>query len=280
MTHLAPRQPEAASTERPLAVAFLRASADTAIVADGLKRLADIRWCLTVEEARACLDEAPSTLLLITERAGEADHETDGLIRDVRHTSPFVHVIVIAASRTDAKRDAKALRDFHVTHLSRDTPEALHRRASEIVGLERLRERRASAAARCARSAPDETREAVRHAVQHGHRQMSVRQLADALGVPRKTLDRRFARTCAMTVRQLLGWGRLIAAAMQLEAHGATVGSAARDLRFPSASSLRNLLQRYCRLTPTELMASGGAEYLVERLRESLAAPTETLGSP
>lgn len=132
------------------------------------------------------------------------------------------------------------------------------------------RARRREMAAQLARDVPEAARDAVQFTIENGDHPRSVRQLAASLGLPRKTLDRRLARTIALTARELLGWARLIALAIRLETSTMSADAIATELRFASPSAMRNLLQRYAGLTPTELRQRGGSEYLYGRLRAEL----------
>jgi AraC-like DNA-binding protein len=136
------------------------------------------------------------------------------------------------------------------------------------------RARRREMAVQLARAVPDGARDAVQFTIEHGDSPWSVRQLAASLGLPRKTLDRRLARAIALTARELIGWARLIALAIRLESSTMSADSIADELRFASPSAMRNLLQRYAGLTPTELRQRGGSEYLFGRLRSELGRAT------
>jgi AraC-like DNA-binding protein len=83
-------------------------------------------------------------------------------------------------------------------------------------------------------------------------------------------MDRRLSKAIRLSARQLIGWGRLLALSMQLEDTVAAVDAIAHELQFSSPSALRNLLQRYAGLTPTELRRLGGSAHLVTRLTTAL----------
>lgn len=125
-------------------------------------------------------------------------------------------------------------------------------------------------AAQLAAAVPPAARDAVQFAMEHGDTPWSVRDRAAQLGVPRKTLDRRLAKTITLTARELIGWARLIALAFRLESSTMSADSIASDLHFASPSAMRNLLQRYAELTPTELRQRGAPEQLFSRLRAEL----------
>jgi AraC-like DNA-binding protein len=53
-----------------------------------------------------------------------------------------------------------------------------------------------------------------------------------------------------------------------------TISRVAEELAFASPSALRNLLQRYARMTPTELRRAGGTEHMVNAMMAALRAPS------
>ena len=111
-------------------------------------------------------------------------------------------------------------------------------------------------------------------AVEQGDRPRSVSELAAAVGIPRKSLDRQLAGTIPVTARELLTWGRLIAVSMRIADPAVTISRVADELAFASPSALRNLLQRYARLTPTELRRAGSTEHMVNAMVAALRAPS------
>jgi AraC-like DNA-binding protein len=133
---------------------------------------------------------------------------------------------------------------------------------------------RSMIAERVARVVPAPIRHIVRFAVEQGDRPRSVSELAAAVGIPRKSLDRQLAGTIPVTARELLTWGRLIAVSMRLADPAITTSRIADELEFASPSALRNLLQRYARITPTELRRAGCAEHMVNAMVAALRAPS------
>jgi hypothetical protein len=56
----------------------------------------------------------------------------------------------------------------------------------------------------------------------------------------------------------------LIVAARMLEDDQRSADSVALALEFPSGSAFRNTCQRYLRLAPQQIRASGGAEFVIQ----------------
>lgn len=70
------------------------------------------------------------------------------------------------------------------------------------------------------------------------------------------------------TVNKLIVWMRLFCAAHLLQDPGRSVENVALTLDFPSASALRNQLQRYSRATPQQVRAHGARQVLVAAFRD------------
>lgn len=256
----------------PIAIAMLAADGERAALAKAARGLVRLEFCHSVRDAQTRLLRGDASIF-VARRRDSSGAPVDPLVRDVLTSLPDFPILIVSPSSDAERRDARAFRQIGATRVVRDTAADLRQGLRDILARERFRMRRIAAAARCASWAPTAARDAVRYAIEHGHTPRSVRDLASALGVPRKTLDRRLSRVSPLTARQAIGWGRLIATAIQLDAPTATVASVAADLEFTSATALRNLLQRYTGMTPTELRAAGGLESLLGMLHVTFRAP-------
>jgi AraC-like DNA-binding protein len=106
-------------------------------------------------------------------------------------------------------------------------------------------------------------RDAVLTVVARAHERLSPESLARLLGIRRKLLAGRLAEAGFPSPQPLIAWGRLIVAARMLEDAQRSADSVALALEFPSGSAFRNTCQRYLRLAPHQIRASGGAEYVI-----------------
>lgn len=95
----------------------------------------------------------------------------------------------------------------------------------------------------------------------------SVMDLANALGVHRKTLFNRCRRAGVSVPAQLLVWTRLTLVAYYLDATACTVETIATEMGYPSATALRNTVKRCTGLTAQELRRAGAVRAVVQRLR-------------
>jgi AraC-like DNA-binding protein len=88
----------------------------------------------------------------------------------------------------------------------------------------------------------------------------SVAKVASAIGVNRKTLTNWCARQKCPPPGIIITWCRLLLAAELLQIPGRTVERTVNALDFASASSFRNLCQKYLRRRPSTLSAPGALD--------------------
>ena len=118
---------------------------------------------------------------------------------------------------------------------------------------------------------PDRVRPIVAYGLKHSHQALTVDGVARALGLHRKTLAERCSLAGTLPPQQMLGWCRLLAAAVLLEDRGRLVDHIALDLDFPSGGAFRNMLKRYTGLSPAELRAKGTVSEMSRQFREAVA---------
>lgn len=105
----------------------------------------------------------------------------------------------------------------------------------------------------------------------------SVAEAAQLLGVHRKTLVNRLAAAGCPTPRALRTWCRLFVAGRLLEEPGRTVDSIAEQLKFDSATGLRNALKRYTGHGASAIRAEGGLAYVLARFNAACGAQRPTV---
>jgi AraC-like DNA-binding protein len=112
----------------------------------------------------------------------------------------------------------------------------------------------------------------LRYCLEHARRDITVEEVAIAMGVHRKTLVDRLKAARLPSPRAMIGWCRLLMAARLLDDPGRTVEQVALKLDFPSGAALRNQFKRYTGLRTTEVRQNGGVRCLVHALKRELAA--------
>jgi AraC-like DNA-binding protein len=117
---------------------------------------------------------------------------------------------------------------------------------------------------------PDRVRPIVAYGLKHAHQALTVDGVARALGLHRKTLAERCSLAGTPAPQQMLGWCRLLAAAVLLEDRGRPVDHIALELDFPSGAAFRNMLKRYSGLSPAALRARGAITEMSRLFRRAV----------
>jgi AraC-like DNA-binding protein len=117
---------------------------------------------------------------------------------------------------------------------------------------------------------PEPARPVLEYVLAQARRPLSVDEVADALGMTRRTLARRLARTGVPTPLALINWCRLLVAARAMEDRGRTLEQVALQLDFPGAAALRNMLARYTGLKPRDVREGGGLRRVLAAFRDAL----------
>lgn len=111
----------------------------------------------------------------------------------------------------------------------------------------------------------------LRYCLEHARRDITVEEVAAAMGVHRKTLVDRLKAARLPSPRAMIGWSRLLIAARMLDDPGRTIEQVALKLDFPSGAALRNMFKRYTGLRTSEIRQNGGVRCLVHALKRELA---------
>jgi AraC-like DNA-binding protein len=93
---------------------------------------------------------------------------------------------------------------------------------------------------------------------------LTVEQLAQELGVHRKTLHNRLRAGGLPPAERVIGWSRLLLAATLLEAPNRSVSSVVLKVGFSSEAAFRSMLARYSGLKPRDLRSRDGSARLLE----------------
>jgi AraC-like DNA-binding protein len=97
----------------------------------------------------------------------------------------------------------------------------------------------------------------VRYMLSVAHERRTVEQIANYLGIHRRTLVTRLVSRGYPAPQALIGWCRLLLAARLMEERGRTLDSIALQLDFCSVSGLVNQFRRYTSIGTRELRVRG-----------------------
>jgi len=121
---------------------------------------------------------------------------------------------------------------------------------------------------------PPRVRPLVAYGLKNSHENLTVDLAARALGVHRKTLAERCSVAGSPPPQIVLGWCRLLSAAILLEEKGRAVDHVAHELGFASGAAFRNMLKRYTGLNPGELRSRGTVKELARQFRTAMTPPS------
>ena len=238
-----------------------------------LAGVASVVRCRTVRDARAIL-ATRTVSAIVTEPTDSAGSPTSVMIHDAKRRFPRTALLGCVSRSSMLSGEALALIRAGVQDLLLEEDLDLARLVRQVVAAARLRCLVDVLWPQLEPTLDDVLAPFLRFGLEHAFAQLDLRTVASALGAHRKTLWQRCRTRGVPPPRELLSWCRVLAAVFALDDDGRTVDSVAHELDFPSPSALRNLLQRYLRLTPTGVRARGGSAYavrcLAERLRTSM----------
>jgi len=258
-------------------IALIRGRADAARVVSAL-RPTPVRVVATVKELRDAFSELLPTCSGLLLEARDANGFS---------TAPFISALTQGAVRipvlgyvgqgslhTDDLRElAKAGVHDLVFRDSDDSPAFL------AAKFNRGEESRAAAAvlARIAPHTPARLLGIAEYVLNFPRESHAVTRVASALGINRKTLTNWCTREKCPPPGLLITWCRLLLAAELLQMPGRSVEYIAHSLEFASASSFRNLCQRYLQRRPSTLSEPGVLERAYAAYAEFMAS-TEAHG--
>jgi AraC-like DNA-binding protein len=204
--------------------------------------------------------------LLIVDADALAALELGELVRRLRRSYPSVPLILYSRLTDDAMHSTLRLAKAGIDEVILEGKDD-DRRTLERIALTAHRSRCAerSLTAVGATLSPH-VREILAETLETPGRRVEVEELADALGVTRKTLVNRLTAAGLPGPETVISWCRLLMACELLEDPGRTVEQVALLLGFGSGVALRNMFRRHLRARPSDLRSRGGLELAVHRL--------------
>jgi AraC-like DNA-binding protein len=120
---------------------------------------------------------------------------------------------------------------------------------------------------------PPQTRPLIEYLVEKAESPLSIEQAAAAIGIARRTLEKRLARLGYPPPETLIGWCRLLLAAHLLEDQARSFEEVALELSFPSGMALRSMLKRYTGANGREAREGGPVALVLRRFTKQLKTP-------
>jgi AraC-like DNA-binding protein len=254
-----------------IVAALVKDPVSRARLTDALRSEATVRNCQRLIEVLALVEQGLATIVVLDHRDydGNAALPMVRRLRDEFPSVPVVMYLSMAAVASGAVMDyARAgvsqlvfqgMDDFKTTLRS-----AINASLDQVSA--------GSLASELEPLIPATIVPFLRYCLEHSRRNITVEEVASAMGVHRKTLVDRLKAARLPSPRAMIGWSRLLMAARLLDDPGRTIEQVALKLDFPSGTALRNMFKRYTGLRTTEVRENGGVHCLLHAFKRELAA--------
>lgn len=254
-----------------IVAALVRDAVSRARLTDALRSEASVRFCDRLSEVLALVEAGLASLVVVEHRDYDGS-PTLPSVRRLRYEYPSVPIVMylpMSAAVSGAVMDYAKAGVSQLVFQGVDDLKAPLRTAMDTA----LDQASAiSLSVELESLMPSTIVPFFRYCLEHARRDITVEEVADAMGVHRKTLVDRLKAARMPSPRATIGWCRLLIAARLLDDPGRTVEQVALKLDFPSGAALRNMFKRYTGLRTTEVRQNGGVRCLMHALKLELAS--------
>jgi AraC-like DNA-binding protein len=256
-------------------VALVREAADQARIRGALRGRGALLPCSSPNEVLAALADDAGALAVVVSAYGPAVDEAVALTRALRARHPTIPVLVYYEPRySDARRLLEFFQAGAAEIVQSDREEELRRVFASVLATagQRVASRRVIDS--LDPLLPPEARRLIEYLLEAADEPLTIEEAAAAVGLKRRTLEKRLAQLGYPAPETLIGWCRLLLAAHLLEDQQRTFDDVAMQLDFPSGMALRSMLKRYTGVSGRDARRSGGPLALVlTQLRAKLTTP-------
>jgi AraC-like DNA-binding protein len=229
--------------------------------------------CLTANDVLLALAEQHAVAVVVS-AYGPAVAEALGLTRVLRARHPNVPVLIYYDARHTNPRDLLAFFQAGAAEIVQTGADDLRRVFASVLATAGHRVKTRQILDQLEPDLPPQARPIMAYLLEKGDTPLSIEEAAAAVGIARRTLEKRLAGLGYPPPETLIGWCRLLVAAHLLEDQGRTFDEVALELDFPSGMALRSMLKRYTGVSGRAARAGGGPVALVLRhLTEQLRTP-------
>ena len=254
-----------------IVAALVKDPVSRARLTDALRSEATVRNCQRLIEVLALVEQGLATIVVLDHRDydGNAALPMVRRLRDEFPSVPVVMYLSMAAVASGAVMDYARAGVSQLVFQGMDDFKTTLRSASNA-SLDQVSA--GSLASELEPLIPATIVPFLRYCLEHSRRNITVEEVASAMGVHRKTLVDRLKAARLPSPRAMIGWSRLLMAARLLDDPGRTIEQVALKLDFPSGTALRNMFKRYTGLRTTEVRENGGVHCLLHAFKRELAA--------
>ena len=254
-----------------IVAALIRDQVSRARLTEALRSEATVRSCVRLTEVLALVEAGLASLIVVDHRDfdGSPTLPTVRRLRDEFPSIPIVMYLPMSVAVSGAVMDYAKAGVSQIVFQGVDDLKASLRSA---VNAAMDQVSAAALATDLDPLIPATVMPFLRYCLEHARRDITVEEVAGAMGVHRKTLVDRLKAARLPSPRAMIGWCRLLVAARMLDDPGRTIEQVALKLDFPSGAALRNMFKRYTGLRTTEVRENGGVRCLMHVFKRELAA--------
>ena len=251
--------------------ALIRDPVSRARLAEALRNEASVRYCERLSEVLTLVETGLASLVVVDHRDFDGS-PTLPSVRRLRDEFPSVPVVMYLPMSAVVSGAVMAYAKAGVSQIVFQGVDDLKASLRSAVDAALDQVSAADLASDLDSLIPSTIMPFLRYCLEHARRDITVEEVASAMGVHRKTLVDRLKAARLPSPRSMIGWCRLLVAARMLDDPGRTIEQVALKLDFPSGAALRNMFKRYTGLRTTEVRENGGVRCLVHAFKRELSA--------
>lgn len=199
----------------------------------------------------------------------------DGLLLDTLHAlrpeHPSLPIVAVIPLRSNAALEILRGAQAGLTDVALLGYDDIGKVLERVVGKGRLGQHADFVWQQLAAFVPDSVKPIVLHCLGNCCDQLSVSQVADHLGIDRKTMNNRLSAVGWPSAKSVIDWSRLLVAGRLFSLEQLTTDEVARTVGLVSSSAFRSVAQRLTGMSPSKLVKLGWPK-LLECFHAALAA--------
>lgn len=254
-------------------LALVREVGDQARLRGALRGSGELLPCQSANDVLSSLTDRGAVAVVVT-AYGPTVAEGIGLTRAMRARHPGIPVLVCYDALHTNPRELLAFFQAGAAEIVQTASDDLRRVFASVLASAGHRVKARQMLDQLNPLIAAQARPLFEYLLEHGDAPLSIEQAASAVGLARRTLEKRLAGLGYPSPETLIGWCRLLLAAHLLEDQGRTFDEVALQMSFPSGMALRSMLKRYTGVSGRAAREDPGPVALIlSHLTEQLRAP-------
>jgi AraC-like DNA-binding protein len=253
-------------------VALVREVKDQARLRGALRGSGELLACQSPYEVLAALAEKPAVAVVVS-AYGPDVADAIALTRVLQARHPSSPVLIYYDPQHTNPRDLLEFFQAGAADIVPSRGDDLHRVFASVLAAAGHRAKGRAMLDQLEPVLPPQALRLVRYILEKADTPLSIEEAASAVGIARRTLEKRLAKLGYPPPETLIGWCRLLLAAHLLEDQARTFDEVALQLSFPSGMALRSMMKRYTGFTGREARDGGPVALVLRQLTEQLNTP-------